>query len=167
MYPSSSVKLMTSNFKGIIIIISSPSGAGKTTICNNLLARNNNLKISISDTTRPARDNEVDGKHYNFVSEEEFQNKIKNNQYIEYARVFDNFYGSLVEDVNQHLRNGKDVLFDIDWQGASQLRLANYPNMLSFFIIPPSKKIIYERLKLRSKTSGDDDNAIAKRMKSK
>ena len=103
----------------MIIIISSPSGAGKTSICKKLLQDDINLKISISDTTRIPRDNEIDGKDYNFISLESFKKKIKNNEYIEYASVFDNYYGSLNKNVLNILRDGFDVLFDIDWQGRS------------------------------------------------
>ena len=147
-----------------IIIISSPSGAGKTTICKRLLMDDKKLKISVSDTTRSARDNEINGEHYNFISQEEFKDKIRNNQYIEYANVFENFYGSLKSTVNEHLKNGYDVLFDIDWQGADKIKQSNYPNILSFFIVPPSKKITQERLMLRAQLSGDNHLAIKKRM---
>ena len=149
----------------IIIIISSPSGAGKTTLCKHLLESDEMMQISISDTTRPARDNEIDGKHYNFVSQKEFNHKIKNNLYIEYANVFGNFYGSLRSSVDDHFNNNFDVLFDIDWQGASQLKKSGYPNILSIFIVPPSKEEIKKRLMMRSKTSGDNEDAINNRLK--
>ncbi len=148
----------------MIIIISSPSGAGKTSICKKLLQDDINLKISISDTTRIPRDNEIDGKDYNFISLESFKKKIKNNEYIEYASVFDNYYGSLNKNVLNILRDGFDVLFDIDWQGAKQLKNSNYPNILSFFIIPPSKEVIYNRLLSRANESGDNKDSINKRM---
>ena len=149
----------------IIIIISSPSGAGKTTLCKHLLENDEMMKISISDTTRPARDNEIDGKHYNFVSQKEFNLKIKNNLYIEYAEVFGNSYGSLRSSVDDHFKNNFDVLFDIDWQGASQLKKSGYPNILSIFIVPPSKEEIKKRLMMRSKASGDNEDAINNRLK--
>ena len=148
----------------MIIIISSPSGAGKTSICKKLLQDDINLKISISDTTRIPRDNEIDGKDYNFISLESFKKKIKNNEYIEYASVFDNYYGSLNKNVLNILRDGFDVLFDIDWQGAKQLKNSNYPNIRSFFIIPPSKEVIYNRLLSRANESGDNKDSINKRM---
>ena len=149
----------------IIIIISSPSGAGKTTLCKHLLENDEMMQISISDTTRPARDNEIDGKHYNFVSQKEFNHKIKNNLYIEYAEVFGNSYGSLRSSVDDHFKNNFDVLFDIDWQGASQLKKSGYPNILSIFIVPPSKEEIKKRLMMRSKASGDNEDAINNRLK--
>jgi guanylate kinase len=150
--------------KRIIIVISSPSGAGKTSVCHKLTERDKSIALSISDTTRPARDNEEDGIDYNFIDEEEFKNRIKNNSYIEYANVFGNFYGSQYKNITHHFENGRDILFDIDWQGAKQLRNSSFSNIISIFIIPPSKDTIYKRLKLRAKTSGDDEKAIDKRM---
>ncbi len=150
--------------KKLIIIISSPSGAGKTSICKKLLEINQKIKISISDTTRVPRDNEIDGKDYNFISEQLFNNKISNNEYVEFAKVFGNYYGSLHKNVMDLHNNGYHVLFDIDWQGAKQLKSSNYSDILSFFIIPPSKKVIYERLSARAKLSGDDEKAINHRM---
>ena len=154
----------TQRNSGLLIVISSPSGAGKTSICKRLLKENNKINVSISDTTRAPRDNEINGNDYNFISENEFKRKIKNNEYIEFAKVFGNYYGSLKENVNSILSAGNDVLFDIDWQGSKQLRKSSYSNMLTFFIIPPSKDVIYERLKQRAKMSGDDEKAINKRM---
>ena len=148
----------------MIVIISSPSGAGKSSICKNLLKLDAKLKISISDTTRIPRDNEVSGKDYNFISEKKFKEKINNQKYAEYASVFGNFYGSLHSNVAELLNNGFDVLFDIDWQGAHQLKKSSYTNILSFFIIPPSKDVIYQRLLSRSVLSGDNEEAINRRM---
>ena len=150
--------------KRLIIVISSPSGAGKSSICKQLLRDDPQLNISISDTTRPPRDNEINGKDYNFIDKSEFERRIKNNEYIEYANVFGNYYGSLHKDVQNSLNNGFDVLFDIDWQGSLQLKASNQPNLLTIFIIPPSKGIIYERLKLRAEKSGDNEQAIQYRM---
>ncbi len=152
------------NKSQMIIIISSPSGAGKTTICKKILQNDDCIKISISDTTRTPRDNEIDGKDYNFVSEDHFKKKIANKEYAEYARVFGNLYGSLHKDVKKLINEGFDVLFDIDWQGAKQLKNSEYKNILSFFIMPPSKKDIYERLQARSVLSGDNEESIKKRM---
>ncbi len=150
--------------KKLIIVISSPSGAGKSTICKQLLNDDPQLKISISDTTRPPRDNEINGRDYNFIEINEFERRIKNNEYIEYANVFGNYYGSLHKNVQNSLDNGFDVLFDIDWQGSLQLQDSNQSNLLTIFIIPPSKSIIYERLKLRAEKSGDNEQAIKYRM---
>ncbi|MDC3204779.1 guanylate kinase [Pelagibacteraceae bacterium] len=150
--------------KRLIIVISSPSGAGKSSICKQLLRDDPQLNISISDTTRPPRDNEINGKDYNFIDKSEFERRIKSNEYIEYANVFGNYYGSLHKDVKNSLNNGFDVLFDIDWQGSIQLKASNQPNLLTIFITPPSKEIIYERLKLRAEKSGDNEQAIQYRM---
>ena len=151
--------------KKLIIVISSPSGAGKSSICKQLLNDDPQLNISISDTTRSPRDNETNGIDYNFIEKNEFEHRIKNNEYIEYANVFGNYYGSLQKGVQKLLDNGFDVLFDIDWQGSLQLKASNQPNLLTIFITPPSKEIIYERLKSRAKKSGDNEQAIQYRMK--
>ena len=151
--------------KKLIIVISSPSGAGKSSICKQLLNDDPKLSISISDTTRSPRDNETNGTDYNFIEKNEFERRIKNNEYIEYANVFGNYYGSLHKDVQKSLDNGFDVLFDIDWQGSLQLKASNQPNLLTIFITPPSKEIVYERLKLRAEKSGDNEQAIQYRMK--
>ena len=149
----------------LLIIISSPSGAGKTSVCKKILENNKGISISISDTTRPARNNEVDGIDYNFISSIEFDERIKSNLYIEYAKVFNNYYGSQKENIIKLFNEGKDVLFDIDWQGAKQLRESNYSRILSIFIVPPSKEAIYERLKFRTEKSGDNNQDIENRMK--
>ncbi len=153
------------NSKKLIIVISSPSGAGKSSICKQLLKDDPHLNISISDTTRPPRDNETNGTDYNFIEKKEFERRIKNDEYIEYANVFGNYYGSLRKSVQTLIVNGFDVLFDIDWQGSLQLKGSNQPNLLTIFITPPSKEIIYERLKLRAEKSGDNEQAIQYRMK--
>ena len=150
--------------KKLIIVISSPSGAGKSSICKKLLKDDPKLNISISDTTRYPRDNETNGKDYNFIGKDEFENRIKNNEYIEYANVFGNYYGSLQRNVQESLDKGFDVLFDIDWQGSLKLKASNQQNLLTIFITPPSKEIIYERLKLRAEKSGDNEQAIKYRM---
>ena len=150
--------------KNLIIVISSPSGAGKSSVCKQLLKDDPQLNISISDTTRLPRDNETNGTDYNFIKTIEFKSRIKNNEYIEYANVFGNYYGSLHTDVQNSLDDGFDVLFDIDWQGLLQLKASNQPNLLTIFITPPSKEIIYERLKLRAEKSGDNEQAIKYRM---
>ena len=149
----------------LIIVISSPSGAGKTSVCQKILERDKSIGLSISDTTRPARNNEINGIDYNFIEVSEFKQKIESNSYIEYANVFGNYYGSPHKNITDHFENNRDILFDIDWQGALQLRKSTFPNIVSIFIIPPSKDVIFERLKLRAKTSGDNLEAINNRMK--
>ena len=149
----------------LIIVISSPSGAGKTSVCQKILERDKSIGLSISDTTRPARNNEINGIDYNFIEVSEVKQKIESNSYIEYANVFGNYYGSPHKNITDHFENNRDILFDIDWQGALQLRKSTFPNIVSIFIIPPSKDVIFERLKLRAKTSGDNLEAINNRMK--
>ena len=132
-----------------MVILSSPSGAGKTTLVN-LLSKNNNFEISISHTTRKSRPNEISGKDYYFVSDQEFKRLIKNEEFLEYAKVFNNYYGTTRTPVIDSLNKGKNVLFDIDWQGADQIKNKNLDfKLITFFILPPSKEILYERLSNR------------------
>ena len=134
---------------GVMIILSSPSGAGKTTLVS-LLSKLNNFEISISHTTRKPRHNEVPNKDYFFVNEEEFKILIKNQEFLEYAKVFNNFYGSTKTPVINNLNNGKNVLFDIDWQGADQIKNKKLDyKLITFFILPPSKQVLFERLSNR------------------
>ena len=134
---------------GVMVILSSPSGAGKTTLVN-LLSKNNNFEISISHTTRKPRPHEVSGKDYYFVSDQEFKRLIKNEEFLEYAKVFNNYYGTTRTPVIDSLNKGKHVLFDIDWQGADQIKNKNLDfKLITFFILPPSKQILYERLSSR------------------
>ena len=148
----------------IIIVISYPSGAGKTSACHKLIERDKSIALSISDTTRSPRDNEIDGVDYNFINEDEFKNRIKTKSYVEHANVFGNFYGSQYKNIIDHFKKGSDVLFDIDWQGAKQLKNSSFKNIVSIFIVPPSKDAIYKRLKSRAVTSGDNEKAIQNRM---
>ena len=134
---------------GVMIILSSPSGAGKTTLVN-LISELDNFEISISHTTRKPRPNEIPNKDYYFVSENEFDRLIKNQEFLEYAKVFNNFYGSTRTPVINSLNKGKNVLFDIDWQGADQIKNKRLDyRLITFFILPPSKKILFERLSNR------------------
>tara|TARA_Y100000992_G_scaffold262174_1_gene197869 strand:- start:1024 stop:1656 length:633 start_codon:yes stop_codon:yes gene_type:complete len=134
---------------GVMIILSSPSGAGKTTLVN-LLSKLNNFEISISHTTRQPRENEKPDKDYYFVSEEKFKRLIKNDEFLEYAKVFNNFYGTTRTPVIDKLNKGKNVLFDIDWQGADQIKNKKLDyKLITFFILPPSKEILFERLSNR------------------
>ena len=134
---------------GIMIILSSPSGAGKTTLVN-LLSKLNNFEISISHTTRQPRANEVPNKDYYFVNDNEFKRLINNQEFLEYAKVFNNFYGTTRTPVIDKLNKGKNVLFDIDWQGADQIKNKKLDyKLITFFILPPSKKVLFERLSNR------------------
>ena len=140
---------MPTNNDGTMIILSSPSGAGKTTLVN-LLSKDETFEVSISHTTRKPRPNEATNKDYYFVNEKEFKRLIKNQEFLEYAKVFDNFYGSTRTPVINNLNNGKNVLFDIDWQGADQIKNQKLDyKLITFFILPPSKKVLYERLSNR------------------
>ena len=134
---------------GAIIIFSSPSGAGKTTLVK-LLEKQENFFVSISHTTRKSRSKEVEGKDYYFVDNNHFKKLIKENEFLEYAKVFNNLYGTLKKPVFEKLKKGKNVLFDIDWQGAQIIRSQNIKyKIFSFFVLPPSKKILFERLSNR------------------
>ena len=137
---------METKNKGMMFVLSSPSGAGKTTLTKKLAQNNLNFKISISHTTRKPRPNEINGKDYYFVDNDKFSELIKSNGFFEYAKIFDNFYGTLKEPVLNFLSEGKDVLFDIDWQGTKQLKKIKNLNIVTFFILPPNIKILEERL---------------------
>ena len=132
-----------------MVVLSSPSGAGKTTLVN-LLSKKNNYCVSISHTTRKPRSNETNGKDYFFVKDDEFKRLINNDEFLEYAKVFNNFYGTTRTPVIQGLEKNQNIIFDIDWQGADQIKnkKLNY-KLITFFILPPSKKILFERLSNR------------------
>ena len=153
---------MTNFGQGMMIVLSSPSGAGKTTLTKMLSEKNDNFIISISHTTRIPRHNEVNGKDYFFVDKKEFQELIKNNCFIEHATVFNNLYGTMKEPVIKDLSKGKNVLFDIDWQGAEQIKKKKLDfKLITLFILPPSSKELKERLHNREKR---DDVMIDERM---
>ena len=140
---------MTSHNDGVMIVLSSPSGAGKTTLVK-MLSAQDNFEVSISHTTRKPRPSETTNKDYFFVNEPEFKRLIKNQEFLEYAKVFDNFYGTTRTPVIDKLNKGKNVLFDIDWQGADQIKNKKLDyKLITFFILPPSKKELFERLSNR------------------
>jgi len=132
--------------KGMMFVLSSPSGTGKTTLAKKIAENNTNFSISISHTTRKPRPNEINGKDYYFVSTIEFEDLIKKNNFYEYANIFDNRYGTLKKPVLELLSRGKDVLFDIDWQGTKQLSENKNLSLVTFFILPPNRKVLKERL---------------------
>ena len=140
---------MPSKKDGVMIILSSPSGAGKTTLVN-LLSKKKNYVVSISHTTRNPRPGEVNHKDYYFVNDNEFQRLIKNEEFLEYAKVFNNYYGTTRTPVINNLNKGQNVLFDIDWQGADQIKNKKLDfKLISFFILPPSKEVLFQRLSNR------------------
>ena len=145
-----------------LIIISSPSGAGKTTICNHLLKKIKNIEISISCTTRPQRKAEINGQDYFFLSKNEFIKLKKKKYFIETAKVFDYYYGSPFKNIEKAFNKNKHILFDIDWQGAKKLRKNfNKSNIIDFFILPPNKEELKKRLKKRGR---DNNIEIRKRL---
>ena len=140
---------MSAKEDGVMIVLSSPSGAGKTTL-SKLLSKQNNYYISVSHTTRKPRINEIDSQDYHFVSEEKFKSLIKNNEFLEYAKVFNNYYGTTKSSVINNLDKGKKLIFDIDWQGTEQIKEKKLQyKLITFFILPPSKKVLFERLSNR------------------
>ena len=147
---------------GIMVVLSSPSGAGKTTLVKKI-SLEKNFKISVSHTTRKPRTNEIDGKDYFFVNEEQFKDLINKKEFLEYAQVFENYYGSSKIRVIENLKKGKNVIFDIDWQGTEQIKKYNLGfKLITFFILPPSKDELFNRLRNRDMK---DKNIVKKRMK--
>jgi guanylate kinase len=147
--------------KGVMLVLSSPSGAGKSSICKSLMSLDTNLSLSISTTTRKKRPNENSGEDYFFVSTEKFKEMLSNNHFLEHASVFDNYYGTDKSLVEKKINNGEDLIFDIDWQGAQQLREKMREDIVSIFILPPNKKELERRLKNRGQDSAD---VVKKRM---
>ena len=147
--------------RGFMLVLSSPSGAGKTSIARQLLANDSTLTLSVSATTRSARANEVDGRDYHFVDQARFDAMIAADEFLEYATVFDNSYGTPKADVMAVLEAGGDVLFDIDWQGTQQVANAAGDDLVSVFILPPSRAALQARLESRAQ---DSDEVVAARM---
>ena len=147
----------------IMVILSSPSGAGKTTISKKIQQKYQNFKISVSHTTRRPRPNEVEGVDYFFLKENQFKDKINNNEFYEYAKIFSNYYGTSKKSVLDLLRNKNDILFDIDWQGAKQLSKHSELKLTKIFILPPSKEELKKRLIHRNQ---DKLEGVSERLKS-
>ena len=137
---------MSKEEKSMMFVLSSPSGTGKTTLAKKIAKNNTTFSISISHTTRKPRPNEINGKDYYFISMGEFEDLIKKNNFFEYANIFDNRYGTSKKPVLELLSRGKDVLFDIDWQGTKQLSENKNLSLVTFFILPPNRKVLKERL---------------------
>jgi guanylate kinase len=147
--------------RGLMLVLSSPSGAGKTTIARELLASDDKLAMSVSATTRAPRPGEVDGRDYHFVTVAAFEEMVQTGQMLEHAKVFDNYYGTPAKPVRDALSTGMDVLFDIDWQGTQQLSQAARGDLASIFILPPAVEELERRLKSRAQ---DSDEVVRKRM---
>jgi guanylate kinase len=147
--------------RGHLYLITAPSGAGKTSLVRALLKDHPNLKFSISYTTRPKRPNEQDGRDYHFVDKAEFERMVKAGEFLEHAQVFDNYYGTSRRTVEGEMAAGRDVLLEIDWQGARQVRKL-MPEAVSIFILPPTRPELERRLKHRGT---DDDAVIARRLR--
>ena len=143
---------MNHDSKNIMVILSSPSGAGKTTITKKIQQKYQSFKISVSHTTRKPRPNEIDGVDYHFVSHDEFKRFIKEDKFYEYAKIFDNYYGTLKESVDQTIKNN-DIIFDIDWQGTQQLSKFKNLKLIKIYLIPPNKEILKQRLIKRNQDS--------------
>jgi len=150
--------------RGLMYVLSSPSGAGKTTITRELLKTNPDITISISATTRQRRGGEVDGKDYFFVSIDEFRSMVENGDMLEHAKVFDNYYGTPRIPVEEALQNGKDVIFDIDWQGTQQLAEIARDDLVTVFILPPSRGELEKRLRSRAESTLESEEQIKGRM---
>ncbi len=153
---------MTTSEDNIMVILSSPSGVGKTTITKKLQQKYNNFKISVSHTTRTPRSNEIDGLDYNFVSKKKFEELIEKNNFYEYAKIFDNYYGTLKNNVDKIIKTN-DIIFDIDWQGTKQLSSFKNLNLLKLFLITDSKEELKKRLLKRDQNSKEE---IEKRFQS-
>ena len=152
---------MNNRSKPLLLVLSSPSGAGKTTLSKKIQQSDNTFKISVSHTTREPRANEVDGVDYHFVTNEKFQSLVKNDSFYEYCKIFGNFYGTSRSSVNEITDHGLNVLFDIDWQGSQQLRKFKELNLVTIFILPPSKAELEKRLIARNQ---DQKASIKKRL---
>jgi guanylate kinase len=144
-----------------MLVLSSPSGAGKTTLSRMLLEADPEVTLSISATTRPRRPGEIDGRHYHFVTQEEFDRRRRNGDFLEWAKVFGHYYGTPRTPVEKALAQGRDVLFDVDWQGAKQLRKKAPDDLVSVFVLPPSIPELRRRLRSRAQ---DSNKVIAARM---
>ncbi|HEY9553034.1 MAG TPA: guanylate kinase [Allosphingosinicella sp.] len=146
--------------RGLLFVLSSPSGAGKTTIARMLLAQDEGISLSVSATTRPIREGELEGRDYHFVIDAEFDRMVESGQFLEWAHVFGRRYGTLENEVRKSIDSGCDVLLDIDWQGTQQLKQVD-PDIVRVFILPPSMKELERRLRARGT---DSDEVIASRM---
>jgi len=158
---SEQIETISIHRRGLMLVLSSPSGAGKTTISRSLLADDPDLSMSVSATTRSPRPGEVDGKDYYFMEPVDFNLLVNRDELLEHAKVFDHYYGTPKKAVNDALSQGKDILFDIDWQGTQQLAQKAGDDLVSIFILPPSTQALEKRLKTRAQ---DSEEVVARRM---
>jgi guanylate kinase len=158
---TSTLEEMKANRRGVMVVLSSPSGAGKTTLTRKLLKENPDMAMSVSATTRQPRPGETEGEDYYFISKNKFTDMVDEEEFLEHAKVFDNYYGTPRAPVEQALGDGRDVVFDIDWQGAQQLTQAAADDLVKIFILPPNMVELEKRLRTRAQ---DSDDVIAKRM---
>jgi len=150
------VEKLSLSEKGVLVILSSPSGAGKTSIARALVEENKNFLFSVSATTRKSRPGEVNGREYHFLTVDEFRERINGGQFLEHAKVFGNLYGTPLEPVMESINDGKDLIFDVDWQGGKQIRSSSLRKfVISIFILPPSIKALQERLMKRAQDSSE------------
>ena len=159
--PGTTASPITIARRGLMLVLSSPSGAGKTTLSRRLLAADGQLHLSVSVTTRTRRPGEIDGTDYRFIAPEDFNLMVNRGELLEYAKVFDHYYGTPKADVMARIESGRDVLFDIDWQGTQQLRQQARDDLVSIFVLPPSTYELERRLRARAQ---DPDAVVAKRM---
>ncbi|MDI9819744.1 MULTISPECIES: guanylate kinase [unclassified Legionella] len=152
---------MTTSYTGNLIIVAAPSGGGKTSLVKKLVSETDNIEVSISHTTRRVRPGEKEGVDYFFINEQQFLKMVADNAFIEYAKVFNHYYGTSVTQINARLQSGIDVVLDIDWQGAQQIKRL-YPEAVSVFVVPPSLAILKQRLLDRRQ---DNEEVVAGRMK--
>ena len=150
------MEIVSLSEKGILVILSSPSGAGKTSIARALVEGNEEFLFSVSATTRKSRPGELNGREYHFLTVDEFRQKINDGQFLEHAKVFGNLYGTPLQAVRDSIGQGKDLIFDVDWQGGKQIRTSSLSKfVVSIFILPPSIKELHERLMKRAQDSSD------------
>ncbi|MBY0462622.1 MAG: guanylate kinase [Alphaproteobacteria bacterium] len=155
--------MQSNSYRGVMLVLSSPSGAGKTSIVKELLKQESSIITSISVTTRPARPGEIDGHDYHFINHETYHQMLKAGELLEHAEVYGNFYGTLKTPVSEALSKGKDIIFDLDWQGTQQLSEAARADLVSIFILPPSLEELEKRLRKRAQ---DSEEVVKRRMAS-
>lgn len=153
--------MKNNSLTGTLFVVSAPSGAGKTSLVRASLEKKDNLQLSISHTTRQQRETEINHVHYHFIDEQQFKQMVEKGEFIEYAKVFNNYYGTAISSVQQQLNQGANLILEIDWQGAEQIK-QKFPDAVTIFILPPSKETLHDRLQKRGE---DSEEVIQSRMK--